>query len=78
MLSSLSLYVPVSPIISLRRYKADQAFLVGLDKSPVRAYFDVEVSAAAWPGYAVHGEGQCPRRSSQHVLHRIDITAPWS
>lgn len=27
------------------RYKADQAFLVGLDKSPVGAYLDVHVSS---------------------------------
>lgn len=34
-------YVLVCVLVS--RYKADQAFLVGQDKSPVGAYLDVEV-----------------------------------
>lgn len=45
--------IPTIPLSRARlprppgRYKADQAFLVGQDKSPVGAYLDVEVSAAA-------------------------------
>lgn len=33
----------MSCLVRVFRYKADQAFLVGQDKSPVGAYLDVEV-----------------------------------
>ena len=62
--------IPTIPLSRARlprppgRYKADQAFLVGQDKSPVGAYLDVEVSAAAvavslglgWVGLGCPGE----------------------
>ena len=39
----LSVSVRVYGCVCAFRYKADQAFLVGQDKSPVGAYLDVEV-----------------------------------
>ena len=74
--------------LSLHRYKADEAYLVGKGKGPVEAYLDIEGIIeiakrkevdAIHPGYgflAENAEFAAPVRGGRDRLHRSHVGAP--